>query len=252
MKVQKQLYQAMVNRKEEGKKAFAVLIDPDDVSFESLMQLIRLSVESKVDYFLVGGSLLTENQLDTTIQTIKENCAIPIILFPGNSMHIDSRADGILFLSLISGRNSEYLIGQQVVAAPVLKRSGLEVLSTGYMLVDAGKATTVSYISATHPLPADKPSIAVATAMAGEMMGMKLIYMDAGSGAMHPISPKMISKVSRAIEVPLVVGGGINTIEKAQDAIRSGADIIVVGNKIEEDPQFLIEVANLVNDLNDA
>lgn len=220
-------------------KSLAVLLDPDKVDFETLPSFIEKSILCGVDFFFIGGSLITNYQLDKLVQTIRQNCSIPTILFPGNSLHIEPSADAILLLSLISGRNPELLIGQHVTAAPLLKRSKLEIISTGYMLIESGKTTTVSYISNTLPIPADKPDIAACTAMAGEMLGLRTIFLDAGSGALNPVSASTIQAVRKAVDVPLIVGGGIDTIEKASAAFTSGADVIVVGNAIERDPVFL-------------
>src|SRR5205809_2360331 len=194
-----------------------------------------LSISANVDYFLVGGSLVISNYLDDCIQYIKRSCSIPAILFPGSPSQISKYADALLYLSLISGRNPELLIGQHVVSAPFVRQSGLEIMSTGYMVIDGGAPTTVSYISNASPLPGDKNEIAMCTAMAGEMLGMKLIYMDSGSGAKRPITETMIHLVSKSISVPLVVGGGITTPEKAYLNCKAGADMIVVGNAIEKD-----------------
>lgn len=231
-------------------KAFAVLLDPDKVTLESASKIIRLAVESKVDYFLVGGSLITNESLGEIIRLVKEESNIPAIIFPGSNLHIYPKADGILLLSLISGRNPEYLIGQHVAAAPLLKRSGIEILPTGYILVDCGRQTTVSYISNTTPVPFDKPEVAACTALAGEMLGLKLIYLDGGSGALKPIAPEMISKVKSSIEVPLIVGGGISSPEKATVALKAGADMIVVGNAIEKEPSLLVEISDRVAEIN--
>lgn len=232
----------------EGRKAFAVLIDPDKVlDTNTLQRLAHMSVENKIDYFLVGGSLLTQNNLYQVVQWLKEHTDIPVVLFPGNTMQIDLRADGILFISLISGRNPELLIGQHVIAAPLLKKSQLEIVPTGYMLINSGHPTSATYMSHTLPIPADKPSLAACTAMAGEMLGMQLMYMDAGSGTKRPISAKMISTVQRAVNVPLIIGGGITSAEKAQIAMEAGADVIVVGNGIEKNLNLLIEVSEKVN-----
>src|SRR5205085_1474742 len=206
-------------------------------------------VAARVDYFLVGGSLVISNYLDNCIQYIKKSCSIPAILFPGSPSQISKYADALLYLSLISGRNPELLIGQHVVSAPVVKQSGLEIMSTGYMVIDGGAPTTVSYISNASPLPADKNEIAMCTAMAGEMLGMKLIYMDAGSGAKKAISESMIEKVAGCIEVPLIVGGGITNPEKAYLNCKAGADVIVVGNAIEKDPNLIKEMATAVHSL---
>lgn len=244
------LLNTLYNRKETGQKSFAVLLDPDKIEQESFKDLLIRSVENRVDFFFVGGSLITNFILREVIETIRTYTNIPTILFPGNSLHIEPSADAILLLSLISGRNPEFLIGQHVIAAPLLKKSGLEILSTGYMLVDSGVQTTVSYISNTTPLPYDKPGVAACTAMAGEMLGLKLIYMDAGSGARRPVSPEMIAAVRACVDTPIVVGGGINSVERAQAALQAGADVIVVGNGIEKNPELLPEIAAVVQELN--
>ncbi|MBV4357214.1 geranylgeranylglyceryl/heptaprenylglyceryl phosphate synthase [Pinibacter aurantiacus] len=241
------IYQSLVEKKKQGKKSFAVLIDPDKVDIALLDQLIALSIEAKVDYLFVGGSLVVSNHLDECIQHIKENCSIPVILFPGSPSQISKYADALLYLSLISGRNPELLIGQHVISAPFVKQSGLEIMSTGYMVVDGGAPTTVSYISNASPIPADKNEIALCTALAGEMLGMKLIYMDAGSGAKRAITEGMIKKVASNIEVPLIVGGGITTPEKAYLNCKAGADVIVVGNAIEKDIALIKEMSAAVH-----
>ena len=245
----KTIYHSLIERKRLGKKSFAVLIDPDKVDNDILENLIALSITAKVDYFLVGGSLVISNYLDECLQLIKKNCNIPTVLFPGSPSQVSKYADALLYLSLISGRNPELLIGQHVVSAPFVKKSGLEIMSTGYMVVDGGAPTTVSYISNASPLPSDKNEIAVCTAMAGEMLGMSLIYMDAGSGAKRPITESMIEKVAQAIEVPLIIGGGIINPEKAYLNCKAGADVIVVGNAIEKDPSLIIEMASAVHNV---
>ncbi len=241
------IYHSLSERKREGKKSFAVLVDPDKVNDQDMEQLIGLSAASGVDYFLVGGSLVISNYLDECVQFIKRHCSIPVILFPGSPSQVSAYADALLYLSLISGRNPELLIGQHVISAPVVKQSGLEIMSTGYMVIDGGAPTTVSYISNATPIPADKNEIAMCTAMAGEMLGMKLIYMDAGSGAKRPITESMIQKVSQVISVPLIVGGGIIEPEKAYLNCKAGADVIVVGNAIEKDASLIREMAAAVH-----
>lgn len=241
------IYNSLTERKRLGKKSFAVLIDPDKVNDEKMGQLIELAVGAKVDYLFVGGSLVISNYLDECVQFIKRSCNIPVILFPGSPNQVSKYADSLLYLSLISGRNPELLIGQHVVSAPVVKQSGLEIMSTGYMVIDGGAPTTVSYISNAAPLPADKNEIAMCTAMAGEMLGMKLIYMDAGSGAKRAITESMIEKVSSCISVPLIVGGGITEPEKAYLNCKAGADVIVVGNAIEKDENLIMEMAAAVH-----
>ncbi len=241
------LYKIFIAKKEKGKKSFAVLIDPDKVNAHSIEQITTLAVDARVDYFFVGGSLVISNHLDECIQQIKAACNIPVILFPGSPSQVSKYADALLYLSLISGRNPELLIGQHVVSAPFVKKSGLEIMPTGYMVIDGGAPTTVSYISNATPIPADKNEIAMCTAMAGEMLGMKLIYMDAGSGAKTPITEHMIEKVASHIESPLIVGGGIIHPEKAYLNCKAGADVIVVGNAIEKDPSLIKEMAAAVH-----
>lgn len=244
------LLATLTKHKEQGRKAFAVLLDPDKVEQYDFERTVSRAVEHQADFFLVGGSLITDYVQREMIATIRRLTNVPVVLFPGNSLHIDSTADALLLLSLISGRNPDLLIGQHVIAAPLLKRSGLEIVSTAYMLVDGGAPTTVSYISNTMPLPHDKPSVAACTAMAGELLGLRLTYLDAGSGARHPVPPALIAAVRAAVDSPIVVGGGINTGEKAYDALNAGADLIVVGNGLEQNTDLLPELANVVASFN--
>jgi phosphoglycerol geranylgeranyltransferase len=234
----------------QQKKSFAVLLDPDKVDEATFPDFLRKAEKVGVDFFFVGGSLVTHYAFTKMVKAIHTHTAIPAILFPGNSLHIEPSADAILLLSLISGRNPELLIGQHVVAAPLLRSSGIEVLPTGYMLVESGKLTTVSYISNTLPIPHDKPGVAACTAMAGEMLGLRLMFLDAGSGAQTPVSPAMIKAVHEATSTPLIVGGGIDSPEKAYQALDAGADVIVVGNGIEADPNLLPELAHCVSSFN--
>ena len=234
-----------------GKKSLAVLVDPDKVDDPArLGQLINLASENCVDYFFIGGSLVTTTNLAQVVKQIKDSVTIPVVLFPGNSMQIEPSADALLFLSLISGRNPELLIGQHVVAAPIIRNTRLEVIPTGYILINSGKITSVAYISNTMPIPDDKYSLAACTAMAGEMLGLQTIYLDAGSGAEKEISARMITTVRKAISVPLIIGGGINTSRKALTALEAGADMIVIGNALEKDPELLTEIAEKVYEWN--
>ncbi|MFT6782314.1 MAG: phosphoglycerol geranylgeranyltransferase [Saprospiraceae bacterium] len=242
------LYSSILEAKQQGKKKFAVLIDPDNVRLGKLDKVLELSKSANVDYFFIGGSLVVNDMLDMVLENIKKTTEIPTILFPGNSFQLSYKADGLLFLSLISGRNADLLIGKHVITAPFLKISPLEIMSTGYMLVDGGISTTVQYMSNTIPIPSNKDDIALCTAMAGELLGMKMIYMDAGSGARNPITASMIDAVSSAIDIPLIVGGGIRTPEKAYENVKAGADVIVVGDAIEKDPQLIIEMAAAVHE----
>ncbi len=243
------LYQQLLERKSRGQKSFAILIDPDKVDDAKIDQLASLATAAKADYLFVGGSLVISNQLDRRVQRIKAACNIPTILFPGSPSQISVHADGLLYLSLISGRNPELLIGQHVISAAAVKQSGLEIISTGYMVIDGGAPTTVSYISNAAPIPADKNEIAMCTAMAGEMLGMKVIYMDAGSGAKRPITESMIEKVSHTIDIPLIVGGGIADPEKAYRNCKAGADVLVIGNAIEKDISLIKEMSAAIHAL---
>lgn len=236
------LYRQLLQKKENQVKSLAVLVDPDKAENNHLQNLIHAANSGYVDYFFVGGSLLTTTNLDKVVTFLKQETTIPVVLFPGSTMQIHTDADAILFLSLISGRNADLLIGRHVEAAPILKNSNLEVISTGYMLIDGGKATSASYMSNTQPLPIDKPEIAVCTAMAGEMLGLKSIYLEAGSGALNPVPPEVVRQISQNISLPLIVGGGIRDKETAIVICEAGADIVVVGTKIEADPGVIEEI----------
>jgi putative glycerol-1-phosphate prenyltransferase len=244
------LYSNILALKAAQRKGFAVLIDPDKLEEQALLKTIEIAKNAGVDFFFVGGSLVVTDTLDTVVTTLKKHCDIPVILFPGSPDQITPKADALLYLSLISGRNPELLIGQHVISAPFIRQSGLEVMPVGYMLIDGGTPTTVSYISNTHPIPSNKNDIATCTAMAGEMLGLKLIYMDAGSGAQKSIPTAMISQVAKYIKIPLIVGGGITTAEKAKENCSAGADIIVVGNAVEKDPALIIEMAAAIHSFN--
>lgn len=241
------LYNQIVEARKKGEKKFVVLIDPDKVRLGKMDRVLKLAVDAKVDYFFIGGSLIVNDMLDEVIKSIKSNCNIPTILFPGNSFQLSYRADALLLLSLISGRNPELLIGHHVLSAPYLKLSPLEIISTGYMLIDGGVPTTVSYVSNTNPIPANKEDIAMSTAIAGEMLGLKMLFMDAGSGAKNPVSKEMIECVSGATDIPLIVGGGITTPEKAMENVQAGADVVVVGNAIEKDPELIMDISAAVH-----
>lgn len=233
----------IIDKADRGQKQLAVLIDPDKSDTGHLTKLATMANEAKVDMFFVGGSLMVGNGMDRCISTLKSLTDIPVILFPGSPSQVTPKADGILFLSLISGRNPDLLIGQHVIAAPVIKQSNLEVLPTGYMLIDSGKPTTASYISGSLPIPANKPEIAAVTAMAGEMLGLKLMYADGGSGAESAISAATIAAIKKATKTPLIVGGGMRTANQVQCAYAAGADVAVIGNAFEANPDLLFEIA---------
>ena len=227
------------------RRRLALLIDPDKHTPESMANLISLVAATPPDVILVGGSLLF-NPIDDTIQLLKEQLDVPVFIFPGDVSQLSDYADGIFLLSLISGRNPEYLIGNHVVAAPRLKRSGIEVIPTGYMLIENGHSTSVEYISNTKPIPFGKTDLAVATALAGELLGMKLLYLEAGSGAAKAVGIDMISAISKAVDIPVVVGGGIRSVKDAEKAYEAGADMIVVGTALEEYPELVKDFYQLV------
>lgn len=228
----------------------AVLIDPDKVSSSRVHQLAAAAAAAGVDFIFVGGSLVMNNPTQQWIQIIKQQTNIPVILFPGSVFQVTEAADAIFFLSLVSGRNPDLLIGQHVVAAPLLYHSALEVMPTAYLLIDGGKPTTVSYISNSTPIPADKPQIAVCTAMAAQMLGMKIIYLDAGSGALNAVSETMITEVKQYCNLPLIVGGGIRTPQQAARLCHAGADLLVIGNALETNPNLIFEMTKAIKNNN--
>jgi phosphoglycerol geranylgeranyltransferase len=231
----------------QGKKLLAVLIDPDKYQEDFFLDS---TLNQGIDLVFVGGSLIYKGSIEKCIESVKQKINVPVLIFPGHATHISANADALLLLSLISGRNAEFLIGNHVIAAPIIKQMQLETISVGYMLVESQNTTTVEYISNTLPIPQQKPEIAVCTALAGEMIGNKMIYLDAGSGAKIPIAKEFISKVKEALNIPLIVGGGINEAQKAYDAWYSGANIIVVGNNLEKNKLFLNDLIDVKNKLN--
>ena len=234
---------------DRSKKRFALLVDPDKYDDRMLDGLITHINQDPPDLLLVGGSILFK-PIEITVTALKLGTKLPVFIFPGNVIQLSDRADGILFLSLISGRNAEYLIGNHVLAAPHLNRSGIEVIPTAYMLIENGRSTSVEYMSNTRPIPAHKPEIAVATAMAGEMLGMKSIYLEAGSGSAHPVGLDMIQAIRRKISLPLIVGGGITATDRARAIYEAGADMIVVGTAVEENHGLIKDFCVLRDELN--
>lgn len=224
-------------------KSVIVLIDPDKVNQNDLDLL--LSYDEVPFCWFVGGSLLFEDSFESTISYLKKHSKNPVFIFPGNNLQISKNADGLLFLSLLSGRNPEYLIGQQVIAAPKVKQSGIASIPTGYILIDGGRETAVSYISNTKPIPRDKPEIAVATAMAGELMGKKLLYVEAGSGAQQSVPLQTVQMIKSQVDLPLIVGGGVRHLNEIQNLFDAGADHVVIGNHLEESPDFLYEIGEM-------
>jgi len=231
-----------------GKKSIALLLDPDKAKGDTLQKLLKIAEENKTDYILAGGSL-TFNSIDVLIDNIREHCTIPVILFPGNLLQLTHNVDAILLLSLISGRNPELLIGNHVIAAPFLKDIKEKVISAGYILVSCGTKTSVEYISQTEAIPADKPEIAVATALAGEMLGLRIIYLEAGSGATKPVPINVIRSVRENISIPLAVGGGITTMKEVEEIFNAGADLVILGNGCETNPELLNEACRIRDEL---
>lgn len=229
------IHEYLHNKIEEQGTVYLLLIDPDKFDAQKLPGFITHCEQSGVDGFLFGGSLLMHGDLEAQIQIVKQSTTLPVILFPGSETQLTPLADAVLFLSLISGRNPEHLIGKQVIAAPMIKKMGIEPLPTGYMLIESGNKTTAEYMSGSSPIPRNKPEIAMATALAGEYLGLKYLYLEAGSGAEKPVPVEMIAKVASACTVPVIVGGGIKNAETARAAVLAGAKIIVTGNFFEDE-----------------
>jgi putative glycerol-1-phosphate prenyltransferase len=234
-----------------GQKVLAVLIDPDKMSFDDNSSVWHLLERHCPDLLLVGGSLLTVGDVHQTVTWLKARFDIPVWLFPGNYQHLTPAADALLLLSLLSGRNPDFLISQHVAAAPLIRRMNLAAIPTAYMLVDGGVPTTVSYISNTQPIPANKPDVAVATSMAAELLGMKMVYLEAGSGAANPVSSSMIRAVRQAISLPLIVGGGIRSAALLENAYVAGADIAVIGTAWEQNPEIIADMLVIRNKCSD-
>ena len=233
--------------KAEGRKLLAVLIDPDYGQDEKRLEsTVQNACIAKADMIFVGGSLLTTAASGSCVELVKRWSDLPVVLFPGSPSQLNAHADAVLFLSLISGRNPELLIGHHVSAAPTVKAMGLEAIPTGYMLVDGGKQTTVSYISQTVPIPNDKPGIAACTALAGELLGLRTIYMDTGSGAERTVPPEMIAAVRKTVDLPIIIGGGIRDANTARALCNAGADMLVVGTAFEEDPERIFMMREAV------
>jgi len=237
---------AQITERIRGKKQIALLIDPEEHSVASAEALAKAADAAKVDYILVGGSYVSFD-LTATVDAIKRTTSIPVMLFPGSPMQIAPAADALLLLTLISGRNPDYLIGNHVLSAGLIRKSGLEVIPVGYMLIDGGATTSVQYISNTTPIPANKPDLAVATAIAGEMLGQKMLYLEAGSGALNPVPANVIAAVKNSVALPLIVGGGLRSEAAILEALNAGADMVVVGNAAEGNPAILASFAGCVH-----
>lgn len=228
-----------------GKK-FGFLIDPDKHTVHSLLAAVYAANEARVDFILVGGSLVSD-KIDAAIEIIKKNSEIPVILFPGSIMQLNNKADAILYLSLISGRNPDYLIGNHVLSSMYIKKSGMECLPTGYILIEGGSTSSTEYISNTRPIPRNKSDIVIATAVAGELLGNKLIYLETGSGAKLSVPPDIVYKVKQNIEIPIIVGGGLRDPNQIKEVLDAGADMVVIGNSLEKNLQQLSKMVEIVN-----
>jgi putative glycerol-1-phosphate prenyltransferase len=225
------------------------LVDPDKVNI-GYIESIFSDNNIDINYILIGGSILLGGTIEKTIQIIRTYTSLPIFLFPGNHSQLSPLADGILLLSLISGRNADLLIGQHVYSSFALAQSKISILPTGYILIDGGNTTTVQYMSNTLPIPPHKPELAAATALAGVQLGLQNIYLEAGSGALKPVPNSVISSVRKAVDVPIWVGGGINTSEKAATALLAGADILVIGTAAEKNSNILTSITDIVRNIN--
>jgi putative glycerol-1-phosphate prenyltransferase len=228
-------YNYLLNTIEVKGAAYLILLDPDKITDAKLVPFIRHCENSGVDGFLIGGSLMISGNLDSFIDKVKCTTSLPAIIFPGSINQVSPIADAILFLSVISGRNAEHLIGKHVIASSLVKQANIEPISTGYILVESGTTTTAVYMSGSLPVPRNKPEIAAATALAGEYLGMKLIYLEAGSGAQESVPNEMVKAVADECSVPIVVGGGIRNSQSAREKVKNGANIIVTGNFFENE-----------------
>lgn len=234
----KTLYQHIQASKNQQQKLLAILLDPDKVSFATIGKLAEKINQSPASHILVGGSSFEGNHLNELLKVLKSQTSLPILLFPGNPSQISPEAHGILFLQLLSGRNPEYLIEHQVNAVPVLEQTQLEILSTGYILIESGHETAVERVSQTKPISRAQIDYVAQTAKAGEFIGNKLIYLEAGSGAQQAVPLEMITAVAERISIPLIVGGGIRSREAIEAAFTAGADVVVIGTAFENDPNF--------------
>lgn len=238
------IFETIKAHAQKGEKLLVVLVDPDKLSIPEIKHLTKIAEEGGVSFFLVGGSVVA-NPPVKVVDAIKSGSNKPVVLFPGSPNQLVPNADAVLFLSLISGRNPDFLIGHHVTSAPVVKKYKLESIPVGYLLIDGGKTTSVEYVSNTKPIPQDKLEIVIATAMAGEMLGHKMIYLEAGSGALFPVSKEIIRGVRNNTSIPLIVGGGLRSKNEVKVALEAGADVIVVGNILEKKPEVLRDIASL-------
>lgn len=242
MKEKESIYQGILQSISKEKKLLAVLVDPDKFLVEDIARFFNKVNQSIATHIFVGGSTVKVEATEILVSEIKKHTQKPIVLFPGDVSQITNKADVLLFLSLISGRNSEYLIGKHIESVSKIETTNLEVIPTGYILIESGKETAVERVTKTKPMPRNSVKSIVDTAMAGKMLGMKLIYLEAGSGALNPISPEIIKSVKRKVKIPLIVGGGIKNYKQLEAAYDSGANLVVIGTAFEEDETFFNEI----------
>lgn len=245
--MQSRTYELLLNIKQTRGCGFLVLIDPDRSSIKDLARFATLCDKSGADAFLFGSSLMVANDFEKSLVAVKKAVKKPVIIFPGSSAMLSARADALLFLSMVSGRNPNLLIGEHVKAAPAIKKLGVEVIPTAYMLIESGVITSVAYLSNTFPIPNHKPDIACAHALAGQYLGMKLVYLEAGSGADKPVPVEMVKRVSAYIDIPVIVGGGIRNTDHAHKVAKAGASFVVIGNALEDSPLMVKEFAQAVH-----
>lgn len=232
------IYEQIIQAKRNGQKLLAILLDPDKIALENLEGLLQKINQSPATHIFVGGSIVQTTILEELMAILKQKTNLPVVIFPGDPSQISPQADAILFLSLLSGRNPDYLIEYQVRAAPILKKTNLEVISTGYILIESGNETAVARVSKTKPLNRENLDLVLATAQAGEMLGNKLVYLEAGSGAKKAVPVEMIELISQNIEIPIIVGGGIVDLHGIQKAYNAGADLVVIGTAFENNSHF--------------
>ena len=241
------IYNYLLNTINSRGAAYLVLLDPDKISVDRLTEFVKYCERAGVDGFLVGGSLMLNNNFELFIKKVKQSTKVPVIIFPGSVHQVSGAADAILFISVVSGRNPEHLIGKHVIAAPLIKEAGIEPIPTGDILIESGVTTTAQYMNGSLPIPRNKPEIAAATSLAAEYLGMKFIYLEAGSGAENTVPDEMVKRVSSLCSLPVIVGGGIKTPIAARQKIESGAKIIVTGNFFENENNW-----DMIKDFADA
>ncbi len=245
--MQTKIYHYLLDVVKKKGAGYFVLIDPDQKNHSNIEDVVKTANDSEVDALLVGGSLMMDAGNHDRVAQIKKNAEMPVIFFPGGVTQLNGYYDAMFFMSILSGRNPHYLIGEQAIAAPIVKDIGIETIPMGYLLLDGGTTTTVEFMSSTNPIPMDRPDITVAHALAAQYLGMKIVYLEAGSGAKIPVSVETIEAVNSQIEIPIIVGGGIKTPKDAEERVNAGASFIVTGTVTEQSESW-----SLMKDFSDA